>query len=414
MSKILRRLSISRLLLLCAVVVVAAVGATAIALAVGNGPTPPPKPLANAIHDALSAKPVQGISARVQFVDHLVEGTQLQGQSPGGGASSNPLLTGASGRLWLSREGKIRLELQSDHGATQLLYDGRTITLYEASSNTLYQYTPPAHPDSGAGEGSEGGASAHKGQVPSVSEIQHAITTAMGHVNISGATPTDIAGQPAYSVTISPRRNGGLIGGAELAWDAVHGVPLQLSVYAKGDPAPVIELTATEVSYGAVPSSVFSLTLPQNVKRTTIKPPSPRSTEGGAHRHIAINAKTTGLAAVRRAVPFRLQAPGTLAGMQRRQVRLIEANGHDAALVSYGEGLGGIAVIETRTSDHKTQARGGESSSLRLPTVSIDGAKASELPTALGTVLSFRSGGVEHILAGSVTPATIEAAARGL
>lgn len=407
MSKIFRRLPLSRLLLVCAIVVATAVGGAAIALAVGNGPTPPPKPLANAIHDALSAKPVQGVSARVQLTDHLVEGTQLAGQSPSGGASSNPLLTGASGRLWISREGKVRLELQSDHGATQLLYDGRTLTLYDASSNTLYQYTPPAHTNAG-----EGGAGAHQGHVPTVAEIKQAISTAMGHVDISGATPTDVAGHPAYSVTISPKRDGGLVGGAELAWDATHGVPLRLAIYAKGDRTPVLELTATEVSYGQVPSSIFSLALPQNVKRTTIKPPS--HSQSASH-HPRINAKTTGLKAVAAAVPFKLQAPATLAGMQRHEVRLIEANGHEAALIGYGEGLGGIVVIETKAgAGQTTPSSAGGSSSLTLPKVSINGAKASELPTALGTILSFRSGGVEHILAGSVTPATIEAAARGL
>ena len=52
---ILRRLPLSRLLLLCGLVIVAGVSATALASALGSGPTPPPKPLADAVHDALSA-----------------------------------------------------------------------------------------------------------------------------------------------------------------------------------------------------------------------------------------------------------------------------------------------------------------------------------------------------------------------
>ncbi|HEY5286484.1 MAG TPA: hypothetical protein VIJ50_05225, partial [Solirubrobacteraceae bacterium] len=71
---ILRRLPLSRLLLLCGIVVVVGIGATAIALAVGTGPTPPPKPLADALHDAATAPKVDGVNARIQFTNHLLEG----------------------------------------------------------------------------------------------------------------------------------------------------------------------------------------------------------------------------------------------------------------------------------------------------------------------------------------------------
>ncbi len=143
-SNFLRRLPLSRLLLLCATVVVVGIGATALAGALGTGPVPPPKPLAQAVHDALAAPAVDGVSARIQLTDHLLEGANLASQGGvGGGAASSPLLTGADGRLWISGSGQVRLELQSEEGDTQILYDGHTITLYDAASNSLYRYTPP-------------------------------------------------------------------------------------------------------------------------------------------------------------------------------------------------------------------------------------------------------------------------------
>ena len=39
---------------------------------------------------------------------------------------------------------------------------------------------------------------------------------------------------------------------------------------------------------------------------------------------------------------------------------------------------------------------------------------ASELPTALGTLLTFERSGVRYVLAGAITPGQIEAVARGL
>jgi outer membrane lipoprotein-sorting protein len=406
MSSLLRRLPLSRLLALCATAVAVAVLGSALASALGNDPMPAPKPLAQAVHDALTAPQPQGFSAHVKFVNHLIEGASLQGQE--GSPASNPLLSGAEGRVWISTGGQMRLELASEKGATQILYDGSTLRLYQASSNTLYEYTP----QKGSDTGSSPGGAAH--QPPSVAQIQEAITHLMGHVNLSGAVPTDVAGEPAYSVKISPRSNGGLVGGVELAWDADHGVPLRLAVYAKGDGSPVLELSATEVSYGPVSDSIFSLSLPANVKRTKIAPPSGSSAANNGDRP-HIDAQTTGLSAVQAKLPFTLQAPSILAGMSRHEARLIEVNGHDAALLGYGEGLGGILVIESQAKTGQSPSTESQGASqLGLPHVSIDGAGATELPTALGSILSFRSGGIEHILAGSVTPSVLQAAAKGL
>lgn len=406
MSYILRRLTLSRLLMLCATIALTAAAASAAALALSSGPVAPKKPLAEAIHDALTAPPVQGITAHVQFVNHLFAGSSLLAGGSGSPNGGGPLLEGASGRVWISG-GEARLELQSQRGATQLIYDGHTITLYDAAKGTLYRYTPPSRESTGSH------ASTGTHTVPSVQQINEDISKLMGAANISGATPTDVAGQPAYSVTISPKRNGGLLGAAELAFDATHGVPLRFSLYAKGQAEPVLELTATEVSYGAIPQSTFTITPPSNVKTTEVKPA--RHSGSSTAPHHGLEARLTGLSAVSAAVPFKLQAPSSLAGMARHQVRLVQYNGHDAAMLSYGEGLGGIMVIEAAAKEGSSHhSAGGEGGGLQLPSVTIGSAKGTLLPTALGSILSFQSGGVEHVLAGSVTSHVIEAAARGL
>ena len=76
---ILRQISTTRLLALCGAVLAIAAGGTAIASALGGGgPIPPSKSLAKAIHDALAAPPVQGITARIQFTNHLIDSSSLQ------------------------------------------------------------------------------------------------------------------------------------------------------------------------------------------------------------------------------------------------------------------------------------------------------------------------------------------------
>jgi outer membrane lipoprotein-sorting protein len=372
---ILRRLPLSRLLLLCGVVVVVGIGATALALAIGTGPTPPPKPLADAVHDALSAPKVSGVSARIQFTNHLIEGASLA--SGGGEASqlaSSPLLSGASGRLWIGSDGRTRLELQSEKGDTQILYDGHDVSVYDASTNTLYRYTPPQEPASGSNPGagssdSEGSAADHN-KIPTVAEIEEGIANANKHANLSGATPTDVAGQAAYTVRISPRENGGLIGGGELSWDAVHGVPLRAAVYSTTSASPVIELAATEISYGPVNSSTLDFTPPADAKieNVTLPPKASSGTSGSTPNDTSKPHVTT-----------------------------------------HGKGLSAIALLES-----PVKAGAKESQLEGLQKVNINGTSASELPTALGTLLSFERAGVRYLLVGSVTPSAIEAFARGL
>jgi outer membrane lipoprotein-sorting protein len=422
---------------MCGLVVVIVISATALAVGLSTGPVPAPKPLAEAVHDSLTGaagQPIQGVSARVQLTDHLLEGANLASGGGGGGAgqlASSPLVTGAAGRLWISSDGRVRLELQSDKGDTQILYDGTTVTMYDAASNAIYRYTPPQGSGSSAADSSSsdsGGASSSTANhhVPTVQEIQEAITHVMGHANLSGATPTDVAGQPAYTVRISPSRNGGLVGGAELSWDAVHGVPLRLAVYSSTSSTPVIELAATEISYGAVGDSTFQFTPPSGATITEVAPPgqsgsSAGSAPGGSSTGADQHSHVSGLSAVQAAVPFTLDAPASLAGMARGDVQLVSSGKHPAALITYGEGLAGVAVLESQakggagsTSPNPGATTEESSSPAGLPQVKLSGATANELPTPLGTLLQFERAGVSYVIAGSVTPATAEAAAKGL
>ena len=359
--RFLRRISTRRLLTLCAAVLAIAVGTTAVAMATaGAGPKPAPEPLPVAVHDALTAPSVPGISARVQFTNHLIGASSIEGQG------SDPFLSGASGRLWASPEGggKLRLELQSEGGGgdSQVLVDEGRFEIYDGGSGTVYRGTLP--------KGKEGSSGTDSHQPPSLEQVQQAIAHLGAHVTLSGATPTDVAGRPTYTVRAEPKSNGGLLGGAEVAWDAATGTPLRAAVYAKGDSSPVLQLEATEVSFESVPSSVFEISPPPGTKVVNVSPPGTQA------------------------------SPGT--------------KGSDATVTTQGHGLDTIVIVKSPASPGSAQPGGSEPGGLSLPTVSIDGSKAEVLETALGTVLHFSRSGTDYVVAGSASAATVEAAARGL
>jgi hypothetical protein len=390
----LRRISTRRLLAVVAGCVLAACGsAAAIALAAGGGgPAPPPKPLAEALHDALAAPAPAGVTARIEFTNHLVDAASLQG--------TDPLLTGAEGRLWASGE-KLRLELQASDAAggagdVQVLLDGHRLTVIDTGASTVYRMTLPQHGNTDSGAGPE--------PVPSLARIQDALTRLSAGATLSGAQPGTVAGRPAYTVRISPRHDGGLLGGAELAWDGrARGAAARRRPRERVR-RPRLELRATDIAFGPVAAGDLTVPEPAGAKVVDLSPPASPGGPGGQDAQPVV-----GLDAVQAKVPFTIVAPDRLVGLARREVRLIDHGGSPGALVTYGEGLGGIAVVQSATEPGKTG--GLAPKGLPLPKISINGASGEELDTALGTVLRFERGGVTYTLLGSVPPAAAEAAA---
>jgi outer membrane lipoprotein-sorting protein len=382
----LRTASTRNILAICAAIAVLAGGAAVAQAALGGASAPPAKPLDRAIYDAARAPAVAGLSARIHFTNNLLP----SGSLPEGATS--PMISGADGRLWLSGDGKIRLELQSDAGDAQIVSDGSRFMVYDASSNTAYTGALPADKHARKAE-----------PAPTLAGIDKGLANLSRMWTLSRAQPGTTADRPSYTVRIAPKDDGGLLGAAELAWDAARGVPLRAAVYAQGQATPVLELKATHVAYGAIPASTFTAKAPAGAQVTQISDPAPPA--GGLHS--SSSSDVTGAAAVAKAVDFRLAAPKTLAGLPLKQVRLVKSHDGTGAVSVYGQGLGAILVV---------QSKGGENplGKLRLPRIAIGNATGSELGTALGTVLTFQRGGVSYVVAGSVPPLAAENAARGL
>lgn len=370
---LLRTLSTRSLLLVAVAAALLIAGGTTIALAAsgGSGRVPPHKPLSKAIHTGLTASEPAGITARVRFTNNLIPNGALLGQS--GSASA---LMGASGRLWVRNDGHGRLELQSNGGDAQVVWRPGLATIYDASSNTVYRITLPAEKRQKA-----------RHAPPSVAGIGAFLTELTKHVNLSSAQPSNVGGRSAYTVRLSPKEPGGLVGSVRLAWDATHGVPLRAAIYARGVTAPVLELRATSVRYGAVPLSTVDIAPPAGARVVELSPPQGGKKEG------------------RRTKPsFQPVAPQSLAGLKRTAIRPVG----QGVLVVYGEGLGAITVLEH-------QGESGPGGPLaKVPTVQIDGVRVHELATPLATVLAWQRGGLSYLLAGSVKPSVAESAARDL
>jgi hypothetical protein len=366
-----------------ALVMLGAVSVTAMALTASHNNVPRSKPLAVALHDAATAPPAAGVTARFAVHQHLIPGSSTL-------LSTGPL-AGATGTVWAA-DGKVRLSVHSAMGSTQLAYDGTSLTFFNPKNDAAYRLALPSHEQrttSSAGHAP-----------PSVADISKLLTGAGNDAVLSGAIPGNIAGLPAYTVQVRSRHSSGLVGSLALAWDATHGVPLRFAITPRGSDTPALELVVTHIRFGKLPAGATSLTLPPGTHTEALHLPSKQRLQKAAKNvHSA-----TGARAVAKAVPFHVTAPATLAGRPRTEVRSLG----DGALIVYGKGLDSLLVYEKRA---------GGNSGATLPVmspVSVNGARGHELETTLGSILQFSTGGVTYTVAGFQTADTILSAAQSL
>jgi outer membrane lipoprotein-sorting protein len=329
----------------------------------------------------------------VHFTNNLIP----PGTLPAG--ARTPLTSGADGTLALSKDGRFRLDLHNDDGAVQVTGDGRRVAVVDRASNTEYRLTLGG-PLGAAVKGATGG-----GEVTAVASLGRALGPLLDRVTISGAKPDNVGGRPAYTVRVAPKDDGGLLAAGEVSWDAEKGMPLRAAVYAQGQDDPVLELELSDVHYGPVGDAALKPTAHAPGKVINLDDDAPpHGGRGGA----GAKAPVTGLADVRKHVAFDVSAPDELAGLTRSSATLAEDGKDSGAVLTYGDGLGSIVVVEWPSS------RKGPLAGLPLPDVNIDGATGQELATALGTIVTFDRGGVSYLVAGLVPPVAAENAARGL
>src|SRR4029453_5173685 len=125
-------------------------------------------------------------------------------------------------------------------------------------------------------------------------QIDRFLSDLGARVTISPAQPDNVGGAPGYWVALAPQHDGGLLGSAQLAWDAAQGVPLRAAIYAQGDSSPVLELEVTDISYGAVSDSDVQISPPADAKTVELGTLSHDHGTGGG-------SQVTGLDAVRAA-----------------------------------------------------------------------------------------------------------------
>jgi hypothetical protein len=318
---------------LAALVVAVGVGRAAIACRRGGRPEPPAKPLPT--RSTTRSRP----RARRRHGAHQVHEPALpvgRARRPVGSA----LMSGASGRLWATNDGRGRLELQSDAGDVQVVWNR---TAVRCSTPRRTRSTARRSRSTPAAERPRTGRARRR-------QIDAFLSTGSRAREVSGARPTDVAGQAAYSVRVSPKHDGGLLGRGRARLAPRPAVPLRVGDLRPGQPRA-----------GARARGHAHLVRTRSCERR--RRLAAREGEGDRPRLRAAPAARAregtrpGRAATRRpgrAVPA--VAPDTLVGLPRRTSASSAAT--RALVAVYGTGSAGSLVVErSRHSGGRWRAR---------------------------------------------------------
>ncbi|MDY0944704.1 DUF2092 domain-containing protein [Frigoribacterium sp. CFBP9039] len=210
--------------------------------------------------------------------------SSLQGGSSAGESTSDALemLTGShTAQVFVDGEARQRVQVVDDLSERDVIRDGRDLWSYDSTSKDATHTTLPDASSRDLPDTLADGTAVP--QTPS--ELADAVLDAVGDTTtVTSSDDVSVAGRDAYRVVLTPDDADTLVARATLTVDAETGVPLAVTVDARGQDDPAISVALTSVSFETPASSVFEFTPPADATVTEVAVPAEgREAHGGEH-----------------------------------------------------------------------------------------------------------------------------------
>ncbi len=181
---------------------------------------------------------------------------------------------------------KQRLALLDTMSEYDFVHNGSQVWLYDSQQNSVEHATLAGNGGDAKSRAELQKARAKPGGTRHMLTPQQAAQRLLSAIdpstNVSVDGTKSVAGRAAYTLVLTPRQHGSLIGEITVAIDAQNGAALQLAVYPAGSATPAFEFGFTSVSFSAPSDKQFDFTPP---KGATVKPltgPDQRPSKDGA------------------------------------------------------------------------------------------------------------------------------------
>ncbi len=171
------------------------------------------------------------------------------------------LLQDQTFRVWSSPDG-IRVAEMLPFGERDMIANATDAWAWDSTTSTAVHFARPA-PGSPTG-------SAPESPAPTMGDPASVATTILEKVRpyaeVSVSTSAWVAGEPTYTLVLTPSSPWTLVGHVDISVDADSWVPLQLQIYPRSSDTPAIQLGFTGVDFAHVDRSMFSFSPPAGTK----------------------------------------------------------------------------------------------------------------------------------------------------
>jgi outer membrane lipoprotein-sorting protein len=193
----------------------------------------------------------------------------------GTGFNAIDLLTGNNqAKLWVDGPQRFRVALLRSMAESDFIRNGQDVWSWDSTGSKVDHTilsTAGDRSKSGTASTEAPGADAPNPQTP-----DQAAKALLDNLNpstsVSVTTPTKVAGRSVYELVLSPRTPQSTIDHAGIAVDSKTGLPLQISLFAKGQKKPALQLGFTSISFGRPAASNFTFKTPPGASVTTKRP----------------------------------------------------------------------------------------------------------------------------------------------
>ncbi|MGL3198585.1 MULTISPECIES: LolA family protein [Curtobacterium] len=192
-------------------------------------------------------------------------GSSLQGDASD---ALSMLTTSHTARLYVDGAEKQRVQVTTQLAEQDLVRNGSDVWTWDSKERTATHVTLPAHD-----------ATAEGGTATPADLARQAIDAITPSTTVSKPTSTSVAGHDAWSITLTPRSSDTLVGSVRLAVDQQTGLPLRVTVAAKGQADPAFQVGFTSLDYGAPAARLFDFTPPSGADVHT------KDLSDGGHAH---------------------------------------------------------------------------------------------------------------------------------
>ncbi len=183
----------------------------------------------------------------------------LPGDLPGTDGQAAEVLTALdllssdhTGRVFVGEQDQARVQVFDTFGERDVIVDGEEAWLYDSSDDTATHLTAPQNTD-------------HAQQVPTLTPEQLAeqvLEAADPTTALTVGENVQVAGRTAYDLVLTPRTTDTLVGQVSIAVDGETGLPLQVTITARGQSEPALQVGYTSLDLTAPDPDLFDFTPP--------------------------------------------------------------------------------------------------------------------------------------------------------